>query len=346
MAKLDKVDGRWVNLDKPGGMVLWVSGGTPAYKGIAGSDNHDGLNPERPLATIDGTAGALAKVVAGRGDTIVLMPGSVTITAAIAMDTDDVTLTGAKNCAPGEVPPSWIVSATDASMLDVSADNCVIENLLFDCNIATSTANNEVIQICDSATAQTQRGTIIRNCFIDMDGADTDIDGIRVGFDADSIAPNTLIEGVTIQSPDQIGIALTAGSDNCIVRGCHIYDNAEATPANVMTSGIDTSSDNVLIENNVIATLGGTACIAVTAGLAGVIRNNSLHANGANSIGITIADAGIVAGCSNTIIAGAAGNLIDFAAATDNYAGFNDFGTVTAADPGAGGFITPTVAGT
>ena len=334
-----------MNLEKPGGAVFFVGGGTVAYQGIGASDINKGLTPEEPLATIDGTAGALAKVVAGRGDTIVLLPGSVTITAAIAMDADDVTLTGYANTGPYQRSPCVIVSATDASMLDVSADNCIIENLTFDCNIATSTADNEVIQVCNSATAQTQTGTIIRNCFFDMDGADSDMDVIRVGFDADSIAPNTVIEYCTLQSVDQKGIVLTAGSDNCVVRGCHIYDKSEGTPANVMTNGIDSSSDNVLIEGNFITSVGGTACIAITAATEALVANNKLHANGGDTTGITVADNALVGTVNNWIAAGAAGNLVDYAAAQDNYSASVDVGNVTTATPALAAFVTATVAG-
>ena len=98
MANLNFVHGRWINLDKPGGQVFFVGGGTVAVNGKSASDTNHGLTPEQPLSTIDGTAGAFAKVVAGRGDTIVVLPGAVTVTAAIAFDTADVTLTGLSKC--------------------------------------------------------------------------------------------------------------------------------------------------------------------------------------------------------------------------------------------------------
>ena len=54
--------GLWVNLDKPGGRVYFVGGGTVAAKGRTGEGlnasypGNDGLTPERPFSQIDGTA--------------------------------------------------------------------------------------------------------------------------------------------------------------------------------------------------------------------------------------------------------------------------------------------------
>lgn len=339
MANLAVVNGRWVNLEKPGGAVFFVSGGTVAYGGKGGSDNNKGTTPQEPLATIDGTAGAHSKCVAGRGDTIVLLPGSVTITAAIALDVADVTLTGYTVTGPNTYNPSLIVCATaSVEMINIDADNVVVENLTLDCNIGSSSAGSYPIDVSDT-TATT--GVILRNLFIDMEGADTDTDAIRIG-DGTVVAKNFLIEGCTIHDADRAGIVLSAASDEGVVRNCHIYDSVTT---NVMTTGIDSSCDNVLLERNIISTVGGTSCIAITAAEEAMLVDNRLHANGADTIGITIADNQLPAGLGNFIIAGAAGNLIDFAAATDNYAGFNDFGVVTAADPSAGGFITPTVTG-
>jgi hypothetical protein len=140
MARLDKVGGAWVNLEKPGGAVFFVGGGTVANGGIGASDGNSGLDPKQPLATIDGTAGAHNKVVAGRGDTIVILPGSVTITAAIALDVADVTLTGIDP--NNTINPSAILSslAASADAINVTAANVVIENLHFPASTAATTS--------------------------------------------------------------------------------------------------------------------------------------------------------------------------------------------------------------
>ena len=154
MAKLDKVDGAWVNLEKPGGAVFFVGGGTVANGGIGASDGNSGLDPKQPLATIDGTAGAHNKVVAGRGDTIVILPGSVTITAAIALDVADVTLTGIDP--NNTINPSAILSslAASADAINVTAANVVIENLHFPASTAATTSR------IDAGAA----GLVVRGC--------------------------------------------------------------------------------------------------------------------------------------------------------------------------------------
>ena len=144
MATLSKMDGRWINEEKPGGLVFFVSGGTAAYteghgKALQGSDGHDGLTPERPLSTIDGTYGAVSKAVAGRGDTIVVLPGTVTITAAIGLDKDDLTLTGATNTGSKSRNPSIITSATNTIVsISVDAANVTVENLTLTSTAGTS----------------------------------------------------------------------------------------------------------------------------------------------------------------------------------------------------------------
>lgn len=141
MANLAKISGRWVNLDKPGGLVLFVGGGTSAYQGKGASDSNSGLHPEEPMATI---SNALAKVVTGRGDTVVILPGTITLTAGLTIDEDDVTLCGVEG--NGRVNPSAIASTLAASddVLDVTGDNVTIEGLHFPASGAALTSRINV----------------------------------------------------------------------------------------------------------------------------------------------------------------------------------------------------------
>ena len=342
MANLTKLDGRWVNLDKPGGQVFFVSGGTTAYRGGGGSDNHDGLTPERPLATIDGTAGALAKVTAGRGDTIVLLPGSITVTAAIAMDTDDVTLTGYKNCVRGERPPCIIVNATDVNTIAVDANNCTIENLYLDDNVATATADTAAIAVNTASSATDYTGTIIRNCFIDMLGSDGDRDGITLGLagDATDGAIGSLVEGCTILDCDQDAIVIASGSEYSVIRNCHIYDVANTT-----RFGVEVTATSCAIENCDILS-GGTACINNGVAAARLtITGCNLHAWGANTIGILAIATATQRTSGNWVTATAAGNLVDYT--TDNTTPSADafIGNIMAADAGATALGESTVGG-
>ena len=151
MARLDKVDGRWVNTDKPGGAVFFVGGGTAAVNGVGASDTYPGIRPEEPKSTIQD---ALDKTVAGRGDTVVVLPGSITITAALTMTKADVTLSGIDS--NGTINPSAILSslAASADAINVTAANVVIEDLHFPASTAATTSR------IDAGAA----GLVVRGC--------------------------------------------------------------------------------------------------------------------------------------------------------------------------------------
>ena len=80
-------------LENVGGQVFDVgASGYVAYAGVGASDTNDGLSPQKPLSTI---LAGLNKCVSGRGDTVALLPGSYTVTAALTMSKADVTLKSA-----------------------------------------------------------------------------------------------------------------------------------------------------------------------------------------------------------------------------------------------------------
>ena len=140
-----------MNLEKPGGAVFFVSGGTAALYGGGGANSGACDTPEEPATTIQA---ALDKTVAGRGDTVVILPGSRTITAALTMTKADVTLTGLGGSSP--VKPSAILSslAASADAINVSAANVVIEDLHFPASTAATTSR------IDAGAA----GLVVRNC--------------------------------------------------------------------------------------------------------------------------------------------------------------------------------------
>jgi hypothetical protein len=163
MAQLifNPTNGLWINLEKPGGRVYFVAATDATYpsaakgkggSGIGASDSNDGLTPERPFATIDGTSGAHNHCTSGRGDTIALLPGNVTITAAMAFDLDDITLSGIDP--NGALNPSQITVNAGIDGIAVTGANVVIENLHF---VASTTTNATSRINCGAA------GLTIRN---------------------------------------------------------------------------------------------------------------------------------------------------------------------------------------
>jgi hypothetical protein len=333
MANLSFSHGQWVNNDKPGGAVFFVGGGTVAYKGKGASDTNDGLTPQQPLSTI---AAAHTKVAAGRGDTIVVLPGAVTITAAISLTKADVTLTGYTNTGARTRNGSLIVCATNSvEMIAIDGPNITVENLTLDHNATTA-----AISLIDVGDVTASPDFVLRNLFLDMEGSGTTTDGITIN--SDTISTNGLIEGCRIHDVDQIGIKVQAGNDEVTIRDCHIYDNVTA---NEMTYGIDNVSDGSLVEGCTIRTP-GTACIHNNVALLATYRDCVLHATGANTFGILAAALSTVFIDNCYINVGAAGNLVDFTTSATVPSSTIAWGAVQGADPTIGVLITPTVDGT
>lgn len=322
MARLDVVHGEWVNLEKPGGQVFFVGGGTVAYKGKGPSDYNKGTDPRFPLATIDGTAGAIAKCTAGRGDTIVVLPGTVTITAAIDLDVADTTLTGYSVTGPNTRNPSVITTATvgDISMINVDAANCVVENLTI---TNTSTAADSFwIDVGDTTASP---GTILRNLFIDCEGAENTGNPIRIG-DGSVVSDYCTIEGCTIYDLDDIGITVGASSEFCNIRNCRIMDRASA---NVALTGITVGASNTAIYDCHIK-IDGT-CIEIEAGAIGCVVQNShlcCYADGADCLHITAT--GSVLATNIHCTAHALEHTVDFDTAVTGLSGVTGYASAPA----------------
>jgi hypothetical protein len=262
MANLINVHGEWINQEKPGGQVFFVGGGTVAYKGGGASDSNNGLSPKTPFSTIDGTRGAHASCVAGRGDTIVVLPGSVTITAAIALDVDDVTLTGVKGSTA--VHPSSIISslASSADAINVTGVNIVIEDLNFAASTAATTSRIDVA----SANCTIRNNSF--NC-----GA-YDLETITVAADGDELT----IEGnrfyVTADGPDA-AIEIEAAGVNRLEVKNNIFNGGTDTNAwDVGSINSAVAHTNCLIEGN--RSFESVAGIKFSAAATGIIANNIL----------------------------------------------------------------------
>ncbi len=314
MAKLDKVDGRWVNLEKPGGQVFFVGGGTVAYNGVGASDTFTGARPEEPLSTIS-QAHTLA--VADRGDTIVVLPGTVTITAAVAITKADVTLTGYTVTGPKTRNPSIITCATDSvEMIAVDAANVVVENLTLT-NTAT-TADVFLIDVGDSTSAS---GTVLRNLFIDCEGGANTVNAIRIG-DGTVVSDYCTIEGVYIYDLDDIGITVSDASEGCVIRDCLIMDSASA---NIAKDCISIAADNTFVDNCILKSNSITAADAVISLAATaqdcLITNCHIWSNGADSHGILYAD-GATASCHNIFVTSdVLATTVDFTTDVDGLSG-------------------------
>lgn len=331
--------GGFSGFNNPGGQVFYVAAsGYTAVDGIGASDSNDGKSPQTPFSTIQA---ALNACTAGRGDIVAVLPGSYTITAALTMTNADVTLCAAHPVEPYAYPGVLIVSATDASMLEIDAANCRVEGIGFDINIASATANLPIVDVADSTASS---GVIIKNCFFDCAGADSDLDVIRLG-DGTVAATDCVVEGCTLYDVDQIGIYIRAASDENRILNNLIFDGVSA---NAATNLIQCDGDGCIIMGNVLST-SGTAGIATGPGGAvanTIMANNYIWARGANTIGILSNSSGNTnVGLGNWIGAAAAGNIFDFTTSSTTPSCSVDTGNVYGADPAAAALTTATVDG-
>lgn len=358
MLLFNPISGYWVNTNKPGGRVYFVGGGTTAAKGktgtgITASDTNDGQDPTRPLSTIS-QAHTLAR--AGAGDTIVLLPGSITVTAAIAITKADLTLMGYTPVQPGDYCPSIITAAAtyDLNVIQVDADNVTIDGIGFEAGFTTVTANQEVVQVNSTNTTTSIFGCVIQNCFFDMTRAagaasasDTDLDVIRVGLDSNDSAINSTVRGCTIKGYDQDGIVIAAGSTGCVIENNRIYDGVGSELGRM---GVSILAVGAIVRNNWIyagttSDTAGPISVGVATARA-VITDNHLVAWGADTVGITAIDTATFHSARNYIHAVAAGNIIDYKVSATVPSSNIDWGNVEGTNPTIGVLVTATVAGT
>jgi len=215
MANLTYARGRWMNLDKPGGAVFFVGGGTPAFKGVGRSNSYSGLTPEEPLSTI---AQGVTNCVDGRGDTIVLLPGSVTVTTAIAMSKTDVTLSGVEP--NGSINPSGIlVNANAIDGIAVTAANVVIEDLHFPASGVSAAASR-----IDAGAA----GLTVRNCTFECGAHDPETITIPAAGLHTHILNNRFY--ITVDGPDA-AIEIQSASAHYINIIGNVFHGMEDSPS-------------------------------------------------------------------------------------------------------------------
>lgn len=337
MAGLTNITGGQLIKNRPGAQVFWVGSTASsyvAYKGVTPSDGNDGLTPQRALATIQA---GLDKCTAGRGDTVALLPGSWTVTAVLTMTKADVRLCAAMPVAWGAKSSAVIVNATDVSTLTINADNCSIDGIYFDDNVATATASSQAVAIGNTAACT---GVCVQNCFIDMEGSDSDRNALVVG-DGTLIVTRSVIENNIFHDPDQDGIIVNVACVAITIRENYIYDKVTA---NAVRHGINMCGSNCFIDGNEID-IAGLTCIRV-AGDDNHIMGNKLSNSTANGFCIQHAS-GVVDTRSwgNYLLATASGNLCDFttSCAAGNVAA--NFACTWSSNPAPAAFDTPTVDG-
>ncbi len=108
-----------VNFDDHPGSVFFVGSGVTGATDAAGY----GDSPDAPFATLDY---AIGQCTANKGDVIYVLPGHAETTTAIALDVAGVKI---KGLGYGRSRPSLTATTAATDLLNVTAANCVLENV-------------------------------------------------------------------------------------------------------------------------------------------------------------------------------------------------------------------------
>src|SRR3990167_1537248 len=253
------------------GRTYYVNGSTTAAElqplGIGGSDGNSGLTPEQPLATIDA---AINKCSAGRGDTIIVLPGhteSITTATGIVPDVSHVKIVG---MGKGEKRPVITFATNTTANIPVSGANVEISGLVFKCNVASQVAMITVtakdVEIHDCSFRE---GTATGLNFVTIGAADNDADRFHI-HDCDFYMPtagngdhaievlfdmvNGRIEDCEIDGDfDEGGILIPAAGDaqvNLRILRCNVKNRL----TNVGAIDIDGTASSGIIQDCLLRT--------------------------------------------------------------------------------------------
>jgi|SRR3990170_711064 len=209
MAYITKFGGFWGMLPQTSGRIFWVApSATYTVEGrtYAASDGNDGLSPERAFRTVDYAVG---QTTANVGDVLVLLPGSHSVSATIAVDVAGILITGIPRHAPVEgsrmnAGPAReytrIVSTETAGIVfTVTVADVEIAYLHFDDIIAGKgiSASNAADRL------------FVHDCTFLLDTAD-----------------DTATIGITFP----LGTGTTVANDDSVVRNCYFRSQSNTGP--------------------------------------------------------------------------------------------------------------------
>jgi hypothetical protein len=167
----------------PGAKSFFVAPSTygSADDGLTPSNSNDGETPFSPKATI---AGALAACVSGRGDTIVLMPGTYTLAAAVAFTAKVAVRLVALKPYSATITADGVIT----KMLSIDSNDVELAGLRFE-GVAAA------VTLVDIANTSAVRNTHIHHCkFIGLETV-TGVTGILNGeLAAGNDAAHTIVE--------------------------------------------------------------------------------------------------------------------------------------------------------
>lgn len=206
---------------------------------------------------------AYAKVVSGRGDAIVLWPGTHTPTASIDASKHNVSLFGAEAWLGQRVQKSAsiIVGPAGDEAFNITGTNMQFNGLTLRPVTAKSFADF-------TAAAD---GLTVKDCFLDLYTPVVNI--ATEGFTGSAAAEDLLFENVVAWSDGAQGpaIELTGANLNSVIRGCQFH-----VDAGTWASAVNLIDPDGILVDKCVATCGGTAMTACFTGsgttvIAGVV---------------------------------------------------------------------------
>jgi len=254
---------------------IYFVGTTSAAAGISaqdegtgepGSDTY-GTDWTTPFATF---AYAKARCVAGRGDTIYILPGTtIDITAAAGLDIDVTGLSVIGLGTPGNRPTITCSGTDDNTDIDIDAAGVTLENIAFD-----MTGNDSVAAFIDVNAAN----CTFRNCYF-----------------------------LLADSGGQVDIGVDVGGANCRFFDCEFYgDTAASTAVSVSIAGVGPKFYRCWIDLVGSTGAGGLCCIDFTAAAVNFYAEDCSFANRVASATATVdcnanAVTGMMVRCNHTL---------------------------------------------
>jgi hypothetical protein len=251
----------WGAIPQTAGRIFWVAPGAGGYtvdgRTYSASDNNDGLSPERALATVNRGV----NLATANGDVVVLLPGSHTPSASIAMDSAGVTLMGLPGGAGNFLRQKATIGAvTGDQTINVTAADVEIAYL----NIVPVTADTAI-----DLTSAADRFHC-HHCYFDMatPAASTGTKGIE-NLEATSGPDNVLIEYCHFDSDGAQGDAITTGAFlNSVVQHCYVLLSGGTWASSII---VGAASAQLILNDITFHTSGGTFtdCVTGTNGVTG-----------------------------------------------------------------------------
>lgn len=268
------------------GEVFWVNNSTVLAKGaVGGSDGNDG-SYRRPWSTIDY---AIGRCTAGRGDTIMVMPGhaeSVIVAGGITMDVNGVAIVGLGS---GNLRPTLTFTTANTAAVSWTGDQCTMKNIRFVGNflsiaaaILNSGGRDWTVEGCDFSDTSATLGflsavttTVSTNsdngwwcgCTRSSDATTTPGTALKVANTTNrlTVKDNILWHSVIEENVSPILAHGALVVDELLMEGNRIYSvNAAQTTAGFLVSTSATTGSG-LISNNYVRSVDPSAAIMITA---------------------------------------------------------------------------------